>query len=264
MKIGTPTPRRNAAGILVLAGSLALPGCFGDDNSGNDAAFADAQDDVAAATTGMAMQLDQEIAQAIPALLADGVSSPLRDQSVAWSDSEEVWTITVIETYSEPRVDGEVSVTQVVQFLENGVPVQYPDESTDEVRVTVQGTNEGNLHPLAATWNADFAFTVDRTWSAVRLSNGDIELDGSGTVGGSTQYHVGGDEYGRTTSLDWVTDAGYTAGNPCVHGTVVGSTARHHFTASFDGSGTASWEIVRDGTVVRTGSLTYTCTGPTA
>lgn len=263
MKIGMFVRRTVAVGTAAL-GLAFLPGCFGDDESPDDATLTEAQDDVAGAVTDMAMTLDREIAEALPALFTDGVEAPpTRDQSVAWSEADAAWTITITETYEEDHVSGSVAVTQTVQFVEDGVPVQYPDAATDAVYVTVLGTNSGNFDPPGA-WDADFTFTVDRTWAAQRDELGNLEIDGSGSVGGVTTYHLGANDHVRNTVLEWVTDLGYTAGNPCVSGTVVGSTTRHSFTAAFDGAGEASWEIVRDGVVVVTGNMTYTCAGPGA
>ena len=258
-------PLRSAAAMLLALPVLAfLPGCLGnDDSSPEDGTLNEAQDEVADGITEMAMQLDQQIAETIPSLFANGVSSPTRE-TVEWSSTTETWIITVSEIYEDDRANGQVDVTETVQFLQNGVPVQYPDELTTAVHVTVLGTNAGNVHPAAAGWDADFAFTVDRTWSVARNPAGDIDIDGNGSVGGSTTYHVGTHDFPRTTSLEWVTNLAYIVGNPCVTGTIVGSTATHNFTASFNGAGVASWEVVRDGNVVRTGSLTYTCAGPGA
>ncbi len=123
---------------------------------------------MAGAVTDMAMTLDREIAEALPALFTDGVEAPpTRDQSVAWSEADAVWTITITETYEEDHVSGNVAVTQTVQFVEDGVPVQYPDAATDAVYVTVLGTNAGNFDP-PGDWDEDLSFTVDRTWTAQR------------------------------------------------------------------------------------------------
>lgn len=250
-----------AAAASVLA---FLPGCFGEDDSPDDATLTDAQDEVAGAVTDMAMTLDREIAEALPALLSDGVEAPpTRDQTVSWSEGSALWTITVTETYEEEFVTGTVAVTQTVQFVNDEVPVQYPDAGTNAVYVTVLGTNQGNFDPAGA-WDADFAYTVDRTWSATRDELGNLDIDGEGSVGGTTTYHIGTNDHARSTVLEWTSDLGYAAGNPCVTGTVVGATTRHNFTASFDGAGEASWEIVRDGVVVVTGGMAYLCSGPGA
>jgi hypothetical protein len=257
------SPRACAAALLLAVPALALfPGCLNDDDSPGDGTLDEAENETAASLAEMGIALEQLIAESVPQLFAEGFGTALRDEAVVeWSDETDEWVVTFSESYEDEEATGEVHITQHVQFRADGVPVQYPDENTDEVQVDVEGSNAGNYHPTDR-WNVDFDVDVARAANAARETDGSILITGEGTAAGAALYHVGGRSYPRQTSFSWSGDLAYAPGNPCVAGAVAGTNGRLDLEAAFDGAGTVSWEVTREGQVVRTGSEEYVCTGP--
>ena len=85
------------------------------------------------------------------------------------------------------------------------------------------------------------------------------QVSGSGTAGGPMTIHVGNNSYPRTTTLNWQSDLTFAAGSSCAAGTISGSNGRCDFLATFDGAGTVTWSVTRNGSVVRSGVDTHQC-----
>ena len=255
---------RRAAAILLFTPALAfLPGCLGDDESPDAATLNEAENNVSAGAAELALQLDSSLIASIPTWMSQGVEpppSPLRDGTTSYDEQSQTWVITFSEDYTNEEATGHLESTHRVQFLEDGTPVQFPNDHTNELRVNVEGTNVGNFHPTDA-YDVDFDFTLQRAVVVVRDANG-LLVSGDGTLGGGTIYHIGNRNYPRQTTLTWGCDLSFAPLSTCAAGTIDGSNGRCTFSATLDGVGNVVWQVTSNGNVVRSGNDHYECTPP--
>jgi hypothetical protein len=262
MKTWFARPRASALAILP---ALALfPGCLSDDDSApEDETLDDAQNAVAAELGESVIELDGNLVAAVPIWFAEGFGAPaLREESVIWDPEQQQWQVSFSEDYEDDLASGHIAVTQRVQFLAGGTPVQYPVAGeADEVRVDIEGTNVGTYSPGEAYY-VNFDLDLARSIVAVRNGDGSLGWTGSGELGGATEYHVGDRIYPRQSALTWSSDLSWDAGSTCAAGTLSGTNGRADLAATFDGAGHVEWQVVRNGDVLRTGSTDYECSGP--
>lgn len=258
----TPLPGRCALAVLFLTPTLALlPGCLNDDDSPDEATLNEAENGLSAGLSELALQLDESLIEAAPTWMTEGVGTSLRDGTTSYDEAEQTWIITFSEDYEEDEATGHLETTHRIQFLEDGAPVQFPDENTDQLNVVVEGSNAGNYHPTEH-YNADFDFDLQRQLSVVRNSDASLDLEGEGEIEGSALYHVGERTYPREATLEWSSELSFAAQSTCAAGTIDGSNERCDFHASFDGAGTVTWSVTRNGSVVRSGTDHHECQTP--
>jgi hypothetical protein len=251
--------RRPLAAVVVLAIPIAfLPGCLNDDDPG-DSTVEEAEDAVAAQLGENIVELDQMLAEQMPAVMAGEVGPSLREESVTWDPVAQEWHISFSEDYDDSEASGHIEITQRIQLLSDGVPVQYPAEGADEAHVVIEGSNEGNYHP-GGDYEVDFDLALERSIVAVRSEDGSFSWDGEGTFSGATTYHVGDRDYPRQATVTWSSDLTWAAGSTCAAGTLSGTNGPATVTATFDGAGGVSWQVVRGGAVLGSGADEYACT----
>jgi hypothetical protein len=252
-----------AVAVLFFAPLLAfLPGCLNDESSPEEDTLNEAENGVSASLSETALELDQALLASVPAWMTDGVEAPgLRDGTTAYDEESQSWVITFSEDYAEDDATGHLESTHRIQFLESGAPVQFPSENTNQLDVTVEGTNAGNYHP-DDRWNVDYDLDFQRQLTAVRNEDGSLSIDGAGSIGGATTYHVGNRIFPRQTTLEWSSALSFAAQSTCPAGTIDGSNGRCDFHASFDGAGTVTWSVTRNGSIVRSGTDLHECALP--
>ncbi|MFN8178095.1 MAG: hypothetical protein U0167_09205 [bacterium] len=252
--------RRGAALFLFLPALALFPGCFGDSTTQPEAdALSEAENGAAADVSAMAIQLDASTLQSVPGWMSQGVGTGLRSPSSTWSEPTQEWVVTASEDYSGTEATGHIETTHRIQFLHDGTPMQYPNETTNQMHVAVTASNVGSYHPTDR-YSVDYDVTLTRELSCARSAEGVISLNGDGTAGGPLTYHVGNHDYPRQTTLDWSSALTFAAGSTCPAGTITGSNGRCDFQATFDGAGTVSWTVTRNSSVVRSGNEHRECT----
>ncbi len=256
---------RTRATMLAIVPALALlPGCLNDDDSSpEDETLDEAQNSVAAELAENALELDQSVAISVPVWMEEGFGPvALREETVTWDPEQQEWQVYFTEDYEDGLASGHIEVTQTMQFLDDGVPVQFPSAGqADEVRVTIVGSNVGTYSPGEAYY-VNFDLDLDRSIVATRDVAGTIHWTGAGELGGATEYHVGDRIFPRQTTLTWSSDLSWPAGSTCAAGTLVGTNGRADLSATFDGAGNISWQVTHDGQVIRSGSESYECSVP--
>jgi hypothetical protein len=245
--------------FLPLVGGCNLVG--GDDSpSADPTAVAEADLDVAEGVSGTSVELLGGMIGAASGLEAPQ-PAPFRSESVSWNGQTGFWTVTGDEAYDDPEATGTVTYTFTVQILEDGTPVQYVSDLTDEIHISATVANTGNFHPADRDFDVDYDFDVVGSLIATNDA-GVVSASGSGSLDGSTQAHIGDATVARQQDAAWTYafTVDTNVQDACAAGTFNGTTNAFTFDGSFAG-GVASWNVRRDGAVVRTVTEDLPCDG---
>lgn len=246
--------------VAVFAGCN-LAGSSGDENPDDGAgsgAVSDSDNGIALGIASTPLDMLEAMFDAV-----DVVSEPagLRTATVSYDDGLGVWTISDSFEYDVPDADGAAQWTCEVQFLVNGVPQRYPDDTTTHLNAEVTAGHAGNYHPQGKSWNVDFDWTTSAELHAA--VNGDmVDITGGGNLNGTSQTHIGSMSLDRTRTATWTYALSMPReGGGCPSGTFDGVTGEYTFSGELT-AGLANWSVSRNGTVIGSDTGEYNCDDP--
>jgi hypothetical protein len=251
--------RAAAVGFCLLAGLL--PGCLNDDGDSSDdaAAVAEADGVIAEGTASNAVDLLVSMVDEFPQWSAGEFAPSLaRETVVTWNSETSTYTIHSLEEYEDGNVNGVADFTITVQFRAEGIPVEIPSESVDEMEIHLDGTNigfyTGDRFTIEYDWGVGFDLLV------TRIEDGSKQFDGEGVIEGSTVTEVRNRQTIRTQELGWEFALTLPPQSSCATGTLAGTlNDTYTLDAEFLGEGVVSWNIERNGVEVASNDTIYSC-----
>ncbi len=254
---------RVAGAWCLLFGAALLPGCMGEDgNSPEDAAaIAEADAVIAEGVSSNAIDLLVSAVDEFPEWSAGEFAPSLaRETQVTWNPETSTYIIHSLEEYQDGNVNGVADFTIAVQFRADGIPVQEPTETVDEMEVHLDGTNiglySGDRFIVEFDWGLGFDLLVTRN------PDGSKQFVGEGSIEGATATEVRDRQTLRTQELDWDFALTLPPQSSCATGTLSGTlNETYTLDAEFLGEGVVSWTVERNGNEIGSNETIYSC-GP--
>jgi len=247
--------------IAVFAGCN-LAGNSGDDNPDDggtgSGALTESDNGVAVGISSTAVEMLSAMFNAVSEV--DQPAGALRWTRPEYNAIDGIWTMSDAFSYDDPDADGAATIHCAVQFLANGVPQQYMDETTTHLNAWItDATNAGNYHPQGKTWDVDYDWSGNGELHAA--VNGDvIDITGEGSLNGTTWTHIGSLNLERSRTASWSYELSMPySGNGCPAGTFGGTIGADYTFSGNASNGSASWSVSRNGTVVANETGEYDC-----
>ena len=273
---------------LLLTGTILLAGCGDDDDGGtgptggNDA---DLPQGIAEEQVGTTVELATDLVVSVQDLAANGSSAltgfgggffPFEKaaaddptESKTYDDQSGQWNYTYVESFAEGGSSSSIDMTGTLQFLDAMAnPQQEPDASTTSMSYDLDAvfgfdfsfTDQGGN---TTTTTLDMDYTAQTTVTGLDSSILRVDSSGSQVVSTSTDTGQGASSYDFSMDWDMNVDAPTTPVG-CPTGTVTFDFAQWSVAVTYDGSPSASWQMLDNGVPVANGSETLPCGGITS
>lgn len=253
--------------VAISSASLAfLGGCFLDGSSSDDssAEVAEILDEITDGVASSASQsLEEDLGNFIRWVDGGVHPAPAREQTITWDAENGSWVLVGNTAYEDTDANGTITYEIHVRFSDAGTAQEQPNDLTDRVDVSRSAHNAGNYHPADRGFDIDYEWQEQSELLVLRNEETDfLTITGGGTLEGNTQAHRGARTYSHEQHATWEFELGWQRETTtCPTGSLAGTfNDAFEFTASHDGTGTVSWEIRRDDSLVRSGTDTVQCT----